>query len=40
MLEMGRMVAGRALEREEVAEPDSYPTDTDLRKWANEEGLL
>ena len=37
MLEMGRMVAESVMliEREEVTEPDDYPTDPDLQKWAH-----
>ena len=42
MLEMGRMVAESVMliEREEVAGPDYYPTDTTFKKWVYEEGSL
>ena len=41
-LEMGRMVAEsvRLIEREEVAGPDSDPTDPELQKWAHEAGSI
>jgi transposase-like protein len=41
-LEMGRLVAESVMlmEREEVAGPDSYPTDPAFKKWAHEEGSL
>lgn len=40
MLEMGRMVAESVMvmEREEVAGPDYYPTDSAFKKWAYEAG--
>src|SRR5450759_3770284 len=40
MLEMGRMVAESIMliEREELADPDYYPTHPGLQKWAYEAG--
>ena len=40
MLEMGRMVAESIMliEREELADPDYYPTHPGLQKWAHEAG--
>ena len=42
MLEMGRMVAESVMlmEREEVAGPDYYPTNSVFQKWAHEQGSI
>ena len=41
-LDMGRMVAESVMliEREELAGPDYYPTNSRLQKWSHEEGSV